>query len=174
MHIKYLIRKKSFKITFEIGVWDPADGMKFMTEQQQQNLNESSIITPYVLNGMIPKNGIKMNSRRADEISELIAVGNDTNIHNYDISDEENDDYDNFTFLMHNKMTSTFLIIIYILIAFESLQPMMIEFIFIKGLELGDVVCRDDVHADGWNEDIACNNIEINNENLPLVLYRIF
>ena len=130
---------------FEIGVWDPSDGTDFGGGEQPMPAIVPT--TPVQQNGIIPpRNGLRLNAAREEEISELIAIGNDTTIHSYgDISDDEDiAEYDNFKFLMHNKMTSD---------------------------DLGDVECSD-VRPIGWNddEDLATNIIQIENENLPLTI----
>jgi hypothetical protein len=81
------------------------------------NQNGSTpIIHNAPINGLIPgrRNGLRVViAARDEELYEIIAIGNDTTIHNYgDISDDDDvaAEYDKFKFLMHNKMTSLFTI----------------------------------------------------------------
>ena len=85
-----------------IGVWDPSDALEFTNNNGIQKQNETAG------GATLPKNGLKLNPVRDEEISELIAIGNNTTIHNYaDMSDDDDDaaEYDNFKFLMDNKIT---------------------------------------------------------------------
>jgi hypothetical protein len=129
---------------FEIGVWDPSEGMALIGDADDQPIPLVPIVP--IQNGFIPKNGLRLNPARDEEISELIAIGNDSTIHNYGDIDDDDDDDGNFNFqiLMHNKMTAS---------------------------DLGDVLQCADVGEAGWgdNEDLENRNIEINDETLPLV-----
>lgn len=107
---------------------------------------ESSRVAPQN-NGFTPKNGFRLNPAKEEEISELIAIGNDSTIQNYgDISDDDIE-YDNFKFSMDNKMSA---------------------------IDLGDVQLAD-VREAGWgdDEDFEAKTVQINNENLPLVKFLI-
>uniref|UniRef100_A0A914KI95 Uncharacterized protein n=2 Tax=Meloidogyne incognita TaxID=6306 RepID=A0A914KI95_MELIC len=132
---------------FEIGVWDPSDGAQM--SNNDNTLNEPSpVIHNAPVNGLIPgrRNGLRgVIAARDEELSEIIAVGNDTTLHNYgDISDDDDvaAEYDKFKFLMDNKMTTS---------------------------DIGDLG-EMDVRPAGWNDDSNANVIQIENESLPLTI----
>ncbi|KAL7074663.1 hypothetical protein ACQ4LE_005973, partial [Meloidogyne hapla] len=127
---------------FEIGVWDPTPNIDNILDEPPPVIHNAPV------NGLIPgrRNGLRgVIAARDEELSEIIAVGNDTTIHNYgDISDDDDvaAEYDKFKFLMHNKMTTSDI------------------------GELGEM----DVRPAGWNDDSNVNVIQIENESLPLTI----
>ncbi|CAK5036675.1 unnamed protein product [Meloidogyne enterolobii] len=130
---------------FEIGVWDPSDGAQMSNNDNTSN-EPSPVIHNAPVNGLIPgrRNGLRgVIAARDEELSEIIAVGNDTTLHNYgDISDDDDvaAEYDKFKFLMDNKMTTS---------------------------DIGDLG-EMDVRPAGWNDDSNANTISTNNPHINI------
>uniref|UniRef100_A0A914HEZ6 Helicase ATP-binding domain-containing protein n=1 Tax=Globodera rostochiensis TaxID=31243 RepID=A0A914HEZ6_GLORO len=137
---------------FEIGIWDPEDLVTPSVERihSPQVVNSLSAENGHLSNGL--RNGHReLSSTREEEISELIAIGSDYSIHSYgDLSDEDEvaAEYANCTFLMHNKVSD---------------------------IDLGDIE-HAGLRERGWGEndaeDFVTNNIQIENDFLPLTISR--
>lgn len=81
-------------------MWDPSDALELENNENTSRSAQNGI-------HLATKNGFKLNAAREEEISEMIAIGNDSSIHNFaDMSDDEDAEFNNFQFLMDNKITS--------------------------------------------------------------------